>query len=96
MTPGIVVQALKHSLDQIHGLDQIRVGFTVSRKVGNAVVRNRARRRLKAMAEEFYPKMMNGGWDIVLIGRTVTLERDFGALRQDFQTALKKLKVLMT
>lgn len=88
VTPGIVVQAFKHNLDQI------RIGFTVSGKVGNAVVRNRARRRLKALAQELPPKMTQGGWDVVFIGRTATLERPFDALRVDMLTALKKLKVL--
>lgn len=88
ITPGIVVQALKHNLDCI------RIGFTVSGKVGNAVVRNRGRRRLKALVTEFFPAMKQAGWDIVLIGRTATPDRDFDALRQDLQKALKKLKVL--
>ena len=88
VTPGIVVQALKHNLDCI------RLGFTVSGKIGNAVARNRGRRRLKALVGEFFPEMTRPGWDIVLIGRTATLDRDFSALRHDLRKALNKLGVI--
>jgi ribonuclease P protein component len=70
--------------------EDIRLGFTVTRKVGNAVQRNRARRRLRAasalMADHAAP-----GYDYVLIGRAGTLTRPFAELGEDLTTALKKL-----
>ncbi|MBM3612679.1 MAG: ribonuclease P protein component, partial [Alphaproteobacteria bacterium] len=51
------------------GSDAIRVGFTCSRKVGNAVMRNRARRRLREIARAILPGLARPGWDYVLVGR---------------------------
>lgn len=69
-----------------------RVGFTVSRKVGNAVQRNRARRRLCAAVERVMPAHAKGGFDFVVIGRKRTLRRPFTALIADLETALKRLE----
>lgn len=71
--------------------DTARAGFTVSRKVGNAVQRNRARRRLKAAADTVMTEHAVPGFDFVIIGRKNTLSRPFGALIGDLTTALKKL-----
>jgi ribonuclease P protein component len=70
----------------------IRVGFTVSRKVGNAVARNRARRRLRAAAERIMPVHAKTGHDFVLVGRVATLERPFTALVVDLETALRRVR----
>lgn len=70
-----------------------RVGFTASRKVGNAVARNRARRRLKALAGEILPTHAASGHDYVLVARQATPAREFQALRRDLESALKKLKL---
>lgn len=70
-----------------------RVGFTASRKVGNAVARNRARRRLKALVQDILPIHAISGHDYVLVARQGTPARDFAALRRDLETALKKLKL---
>jgi ribonuclease P protein component len=70
----------------------IRVGFTASRKVGNAVRRNRARRRLRAIAEQVLPHATPGN-DFVLVARAATVDRDFDALRNDLVAGLKKLKL---
>jgi ribonuclease P protein component len=70
-----------------------RVGFTASRKVGNAVARNRARRRLKALAGEILPMHAASGHDYVLVARQATPAREFQALRRDLESALKKLKL---
>jgi ribonuclease P protein component len=70
-----------------------RVGFTASRKVGNAVTRNRARRRLKALAGEILPKHALPGHDYVLVARQATPQRDYSALRRDLEAALKKLRL---
>ncbi len=69
----------------------MRVGITVSRKVGNAVARNRARRRLRSLAAEPLPQHAKAGHDYVLIGRKGTLARPYDRLRDDLATALAKL-----
>ena len=71
--------------------DNIRVGFTVTRKVGGAVVRNRARRRLRAAVETVMPTHAAPGRDYVVIGRAGTNARPFAALIGDLETALHKL-----
>ena len=69
--------------------DGIRVGYTCSRKVGNAVARNRAKRRLRAAAAEILPRHGRPGWDYVLIGkRAATAGRPFPALCGDLAGAL--------
>ncbi|MCH8196905.1 MAG: ribonuclease P protein component [Proteobacteria bacterium] len=68
-----------------------RVGFTVSRKVGNAVARNRARRRLRAAAAEVMPRHAKAAHDFVVIGRSGTLTRPYTALVGDLKTALRHL-----
>ena len=70
----------------------MRVGFTVTRKIGGAVVRNRMKRRFRALAREIVP--MNGfaGADHVLIGRAKGVERDFGLLRSALAGALDRLR----
>lgn len=73
-------------------LGAVRVGFTASRKVGNSVKRNRARRRLRAIAEQVLPHAAPGN-DFVLIARAATIDRDFDALRNDLVAGLKKLKL---
>lgn len=68
-----------------------RIGFTVSRKVGNAVARNRARRRLRAAADQVMPRHAAPGEDYVLIGRAGTLTRPFAELVADLEAGLKRL-----
>jgi ribonuclease P protein component len=72
---------------------EVRVGFTVSRKVGNAVVRNRVRRRLRAAAAEVLPMGAAPGFDLVLVGRTGALTYPYPRLLQDLTVALDKLGV---
>ena len=69
----------------------MRLGITVSRKVGGAVVRNRMKRRLRELARELLPQAGIAGADHVLIGRTGGIERPFAELRADLQRALRKL-----
>lgn len=67
----------------------IRVGFTCSKKVGNAVARNRAKRRLREAARSVLPEAGHAGWDYVLIGRRdTTAARDFAGLCADLREAL--------
>ena len=74
------------------GREPVRVGFTASRKVGNAVLRNRARRRLRAIAREVLDHAEPGN-DFVLIARPATVERDYQALVGDLVAGLKRLKL---
>ena len=88
-TKGMMVQARKRGPTEPGG---IRVGFTCSKKVGNAVARNRAKRRLREVARLVLPVHGREGWDYVLIGRAgATAERPFDALQDDLIYALKKL-----
>ncbi len=70
---------------------EVRVGFTVSRKVGNATKRNRARRRLRAAATEVLPELGRPGCDYVLIGRARTLDRPYVELVEDLRQALGRV-----
>lgn len=95
--PGLVLQALKRTeLDMPAGaegcrLAEIGVGFTASRKVGKAVVRNRARRRLRALAAEVLPRHAQAGYDLVLIARQATASRPYADLRADLERGLRRL-----
>ena len=71
--------------------NDIRIGFTVTRKVGGAVIRNRARRRLRAAVETVMPTHAAPGRDYVVIGRAKTNARPFSDLVGDLETALRKL-----
>jgi ribonuclease P protein component len=69
-----------------------RVGFTVTKKIGGAVIRNRMKRRLRALARELLPAGGRPGADHVLIGRSGGIERDFALLRQELAIALERLR----
>src|SRR4051794_5949093 len=71
----------------------IRVGFTVTKKIGGAVVRNRMKRRFRALAREVVPANGFPGSDHVMIGRARGIEREFGLLRSDLAGALDKLRL---
>ncbi|MGB0799384.1 MAG: ribonuclease P protein component [Planktomarina sp.] len=69
-----------------------RVGFTCSKKVGNAVARNRAKRRLREVARLGLPSLGKSGYDYVLIGRAnLTASTEFTEMQREFETALKTL-----
>ncbi len=69
----------------------LRYGLTASRKVGNAVKRNRARRRLRALAERLLPSLGNVSADLVFVARPSTASAQFTTLEQDCLLALRKL-----
>jgi ribonuclease P protein component len=89
-THGLVLQALSRD-DQ----SPARIGFTVTKKIGNAVVRNRTRRRLKEAARLELTQHPATGVDLVLIGREGTRQRDFPGLRDDLRRALRKAGVAL-
>ncbi|MEM7724161.1 MAG: ribonuclease P protein component [Pseudomonadota bacterium] len=89
--PGFLVQARRRSPDEVTETP-IRVGYTCSKKVGNAVARNRAKRRLREIARAVIPLEGQPGWDYVLIGRAeATAGLPFDQLTSDLARALRKL-----
>lgn len=87
---GVVLQALPRSDDQV------RLGFTVTKKVGNAVRRNRTRRRLKEAARLLLQQLPVHGVDLVLIGRDSTAGRKFTSLQGDIRKALERVGIERT
>jgi ribonuclease P protein component len=66
-----------------------QVGYTASKKIGNAVLRNRAKRRLREAARAVMPGLARPGWDYVLVARPqATVSRPFDDLKRDLQAAL--------
>jgi ribonuclease P protein component len=82
---AFVLQARKRA-DQ----GPVRFGFTVSKKVGNAVERNRVRRRLKEIVRLSDPNRMHSGHDYVLVGRRAALKLPFDRITKDFEGALRR------
>jgi ribonuclease P protein component len=87
-TPGFVL-LVRHRDD---GDPSKRIGYTVSKKVGGSVVRNRMKRRFRELAREIIPVRGHAGSDHVMIGRSSGIERDFGDLRADLTKALEKAR----
>ena len=84
--PGFILQIRQRGDDA-----PLRVGFTCSKKVGNAVARNRAKRRLREIARMVLPVEGKAGIDYVLIGRRdATATIPFETLKNDLRTALAK------
>lgn len=77
--------------DRADGDPVKRLGITVTKKIGGAVVRNRMKRRFRALARELLPTLGQAGADHILIGRVGGLERDFDLLREEMAKALRKL-----
>src|SRR5262245_27828351 len=94
VAPELILQALARQPSPAadDAVPEARVGFTASVKVGNAVARNRARRRLKAAAAAMLPLHGRPATDYVLIARIETLTRPFPALLQDLEAALRRLR----
>ena len=83
---GFVLQTRKRADD-----GPVRFGFTVSKKVGNAVERNRVKRRLREIVRRAPEGRMQTGYDYVLIGRRPALGLPFGRLAEDFDGALRRV-----
>jgi ribonuclease P protein component len=86
-TPGFVLLVRDRKDDD----PRRRVGFTVTRKVGNAVTRNRMKRRFRALASEIIAALGFAGSDHVMIGRAGGIERDYALLRSDLERALQRV-----
>ena len=94
-SPAFVLQSLdRQSLDRQNlGRDDsgpIRIGFTVTKKNGNAPQRNRIRRRLRELVKRLDPVSMQPHHDYVLVGRRDALSRDFATMLDDLRTAFRK------
>ena len=89
---GLVLQA-RYLASLIPGINAtaIRFGLTATKKIGNAVIRNRTRRRLRALAHEILSAHGQPGYDYVLIGRAATKHQTWEGLRTDMRSALKKV-----
>lgn len=84
--PGFVL------LTRPNGSESMRYGITVTKKIGNAVVRNRMKRRFRELLRELLPEYGLADTDHVLIGREGGIERDFGRLREELVVALDRAK----
>ncbi len=96
--PGVIVQTRRvdAAVPHLDAVADLWLGITCSRKVGNAVKRNRARRRLREAARVVLPRVAASGQDYVLIGRVETLTRPYAALISDIEGALRRLGVAQT
>ncbi|HET9813213.1 MAG TPA: ribonuclease P protein component [Sphingomicrobium sp.] len=87
-TPGFILLVR----DRKDASAAMRVGFTVTRKIGGAVVRNRMKRRFRALAREIIPQQGFAGADHVMIGRSGGVEREFSLMRSELANALDGLR----
>jgi ribonuclease P protein component len=87
-TPGFILLVR----DRQDADPTMRVGFTVTKRIGGAVVRNRMKRRFRALAREVVPVKGFAGADHVMIGRAKGVERDYGQLRSELEGALDRLR----
>ena len=86
--PGLLLQGRNRQ----DGSSSTRVGYTCSKKLGNAIARNRAKRRLREISKATLTVKGNPGWDYVLVGRPkTTLERNYSLLIEDLNKAIKKV-----
>lgn len=84
--PGLILQ-----LRLREDLKSARVGFTCTKKLGNAVMRNRIKRRLKEAARLSMPQIAQPGFDYIIIGRSAAENRPFEILKSDLISAMNRL-----
>lgn len=90
--PALLLQARRRGDEEAEAGSGIRVGYTCSKKIGNAVLRNRAKRRLRAASALVLPEAGRPGWDYVLVGRPqATIARSFADLVADLRSALGRV-----
>tara|TARA_Y100001970_G_scaffold216812_1_gene265412 strand:+ start:2115 stop:2513 length:399 start_codon:yes stop_codon:yes gene_type:complete len=89
-SPGLVLQVDRNNLHTSPNDSVLRIGYTASRRVGGAVKRNRAKRRLRATVARVMPFHAKVGYDYVLIARAKTNDRNFSELSEDLFKALEK------
>jgi ribonuclease P protein component len=93
VAPGLVLQAARQPAG-LNSDEMVRVGITASRKVGNAVTRNRAKRRLRSIASAILSREGRPGTDYVLIARATTVDRPYEALMADLSAALRRIDLV--
>ena len=86
---GAITLEMVPTPDKARAPETLRLGFTASKKIGNAVARNRAKRRLRAAAYALLPLSGREGHDYVLVARQGILVRDFAALKNDIAEAAR-------
>lgn len=89
---GLVVQMRRAPAGQELNDTALRVGFTATKRVGNAVVRNRCKRRMRALAAQLLPAHGLSGYDYVFIARNGTQDRAYERLLDDGSKALLSLR----
>jgi ribonuclease P protein component len=92
VTPAFVLSYEIAPLNGDHALLPNEIGFTITKKIGNAVVRNRIRRRLRHLTRALLPDLNLPGWRIVLLARHEALTRDYNDLGKDLRWAIRKLQ----
>ena len=93
--PGLVLRAAPTPAEANSRAGLVRVGYTASRRIGNAVARNRAKRRLRAAVAHVMPASAQCGCDYVVIARAAALTRPFDALLGDLAAALARVSPRM-
>ncbi len=91
VTQGLVLQVLGFSACEEN---TNYIGFTASKKVGNAVFRNKAKRRLRSLAREILPAYADSGYKLVFIARSTAVHMDYKELYKNMHWALRKTKVI--
>jgi len=86
-TKGFVLQKYKRTMDSEK--DTIRIGFTITKKIGGAVVRNKIKRRFRAIMREIFAKYLKKNYDYVIIANKKSLIMDYKELKSDFIKTVK-------
>ncbi len=94
VSPGLIIQAKRRPLLLSGDKETARFGFTASKKVGNAIARNKAKRRLRVLVRQFANEV-DQNLDFVLIARHSTVDYDFAKLTSETKRAFKKLPELI-